>query len=184
MPDIVSRTNLQFADLELCGSTKLDGSGAVHRMEKYTYQPLKYPDSIRLVVLQPAADLEATVECFLTLTTLSECEDDVVEIYSALSYVWGDAADTRLISVEGRPFEVTANLESALRHMRDPKRRRRLWADAICIDQGNNKEKSQQVSQMGSVYEHAQNTIIYLGESTEGTDRILQSFRSPNAIYK
>jgi len=153
-------------------------------MDKYQYQPLVYSDSIRLVVLQPAASVEARIECFLIPTTLSACENDVVEIYSALSYVWGDATDTRSISVEGKDFEVTANLEAALRHMRDPQRHRRLWADAICIDQGNEDEKSKQVSQMGSVYKYAQNTIIYLGESTESSDRVLRSLRSPNAIYK
>ncbi|KAG9240893.1 hypothetical protein BJ878DRAFT_523552 [Calycina marina] len=67
--------------------------------------------------------------------------------------------------------------------MRGLRRKRRVWADAICIDQ-NNQEKSQQVSLMGSMYKYAHNTIIYLGDSMETIwnflprSEVLNSFRS------
>jgi hypothetical protein len=96
------------------------------------YRPLLEPGAIRLLVLQPSRDLQAEVECNLLYTTLSRCEDDLIEGYTALSYVWGDEVVTKTISVDGRDVEVTANLESALRHLRDPSRHQKLWADAIC----------------------------------------------------
>jgi hypothetical protein len=44
-----------------------------------------------------------------------------------------------------------------------------LWIDQICIDQSNNKEKSEQVQRMHEIYKKAASTIIYLGEATDET---------------
>jgi hypothetical protein len=43
--------------------------------------------------------------------------DDYVD-YKALSYVWGDANNTRPICLCGLPFQVAVNLEAALRSLR------------------------------------------------------------------
>lgn len=144
----------------------------------YQYQPLLEDDAIRLLVLQPSEDLEAKVECSLVHTKLSECADDVVDHYTALSYVWGDARFTTSVLVRRKPFNVTINLESALRHLRDLSRPRKVWADAICINQANDAEKTRQVSQMGEVYKPARHTIIYLGQSTQEPDVLLHYARS------
>jgi len=152
--------------------------GVTSQAVSYEYQPLVGQDAIRLLVLHPAEDLKAKVKCSIVYTTLRECDDDIIEHYSALSYVWGNPDDTRVISVEGRDFEITANLDSALRHIRNSRRNHRIWADAVCINQSDDMEKSQQVKQMGDVYRFAHNTIIYLGESTLETDQLLLSARS------
>jgi hypothetical protein len=47
------------------------------------------------------------------------------------------------------------------------------WFDAVCINQRDNDEKSQQVSQMGEVYKIATHTIINLGEATDESDLVL-----------
>lgn len=77
--------------------------------------------------------------------------------------VSGDVKDTRRISADGKDLDVTANLEAALRHIRDPKRPSHIWADAICINQTDDEEKSRQVARMGDVYETARHTVIFLG---------------------
>ena len=118
----------------------------------YQYEPLLEEDAIRLLELKPTPDLQATLECSLVHTTLSECDNDLVDHYTALPYVWGDAKKTKTISIEGKELDVTVNLEPALRHLRDPGRRRMVWADALCIDQSNDEEKNQQVAQMSKVY--------------------------------
>ncbi|KAI1772040.1 hypothetical protein F4818DRAFT_427424 [Hypoxylon cercidicola] len=57
------------------------------------------------------------------------------------------------ITVDGEEFQVTVNLESALRVLRlsrrRPLRHRVLWVDAICIKQDDILEKNVQVPQMG-----------------------------------
>jgi hypothetical protein len=42
-----------------------------------------------------------------------------------------------------------------------------LWIDAICINQSDNEEKSQQVRLMGEIYSKAEVVRVWLGPSTE-----------------
>lgn len=89
---------------------------------EFVYKPLIATDEIRLLVLHPAADVSAPINYSLEHATLSQYEQDIINHYTALSYVWGDATDTREIHLEGFPFQITVSLESALRHIRDSKR--------------------------------------------------------------
>jgi hypothetical protein len=45
---------------------------------------------------------------------------------------------------------------------------RRLWVDALCIDQKDDIEKSHQVAQMGRVYSKTTQTNARLGEDEKG----------------
>jgi hypothetical protein len=47
--------------------------------------------------------------------------------------------------------------------MRELQWPRPLWADAICINQSDQKEKAIQVSMMGKIYSNAQTVIVWLG---------------------
>ncbi|KAF8853985.1 HET-domain-containing protein [Acephala macrosclerotiorum] len=140
---------------------------------RYQYTPLRERGAIRIIELQPSPDVEAQVECSLVHTTLYDCDRDTLNHYTALSYVWGDARDTTTILVDGMKLDITTNLYSALRHVRDKGRPYRVWADAVCICQQDLEEKSIQVQQMGEVYRTAQRTVIYLGEATKYSDDVL-----------
>jgi hypothetical protein len=151
------------------------------------YQRIVESDGIRLVVIRPNEDEEAGIKCRLEHTTLSNYEDDVIDHFIALSYVWGDAQNVRNIIVNGFCVHVTANLEAALRHIRDAKRSVRVWADALCINQLDEGEKNTQVQQMGRVYTTAEHTIIYLGNLDVETSALLDEMdhlqKSP-VIYR
>ncbi|KAI1201375.1 HET-domain-containing protein [Nemania serpens] len=83
--------------------------------------------------------------------------------YEALSYVWGDPSNPQHIFFDGDvPFPVTRNLYAALRSLRLPHGGRRLWIDALCIDQGNYEEKNVQLGLMKRVYQQAEKVIAYL----------------------
>ena len=144
----------------------------VQDVRVFSYQPLIESDAIRLVVLQPALHDSEKVQCSLIHTTLSQCENDIFDHYTALSYVWGDPTDLQTILVDGLPFSVRANLYSALRDLRDNTKTLRLWADAICIDQLNEDEKGLQVDMMGKIYATAHHTVIYLGSLEPGAENI------------
>ena len=87
--------------------------------------------------------------------------------YEALSYVWGNSTVTLPILLNGLEFQVTTNLESALRHLRYHDRTRILWADAICIDQNDIGERGTWALQMDRVYGEVQEVIVWLGGMTE-----------------
>ena len=109
--------------------------------------------------------------------TLEVSGDANTEPYEAVSYVWGstsepievtvnviDAADDPAAGkrVTGR-FLITQNLYSALHHLRHPNRGRALWVDALCINQADDDEKSEQVSRMAEVYRRAQRVVVWMG---------------------
>ncbi|KAI6082888.1 HET-domain-containing protein [Hypoxylon rubiginosum] len=141
---------------------------------------------IRVIELLPGAD-EQPVECALHTESL---DADVHVRYAALSYVWGDPQVTEDIVVNGRRLPVTANLASALWHFRKygfPRRSRseqtdeirRLWVDAVCINQHDTPEKNSQVHMMGSIYSGAAAVISWLGPPGPGRrlDRALRVIR-------
>lgn len=142
------------------------------RSETYSYSPLASSDSIRLLLLQPGPP-GSDVHCSLIHTTLPECHDDIYQHYTALSYVWGDASKKQLVFVNEKPLQVTVNLAAALDDLRHSKIILRLWADAVCIDQSNIKERNHQVGLMRDIYSFAQHTIIHLGESNDECDEVL-----------
>lgn len=143
--------------------------------ETYKYRPLTKSDSIRLIALQPSLDHTAIIECYIIHTTLREARGEIHDHYTALSYVWGDATKRIEILVDDRAFWITHGLYNALSHLRDQKRVLDVWADAICINQENDLEKSHQVQQMGTIYTTAHHTIIFLGESRSNQDSILRT---------
>jgi hypothetical protein len=53
----------------------------------FKYQPLIEPDPIRLVLLHPAADVSAELECSMEHVTLSDYNHSLIHHYTALSYV-------------------------------------------------------------------------------------------------
>jgi hypothetical protein len=101
-------------------------------LDMYQYAPLTSADAIRLLLLRPG-DLGSQIHCSLIHTRLSGCHDDIYQHYTALSYVWGDAGQQRIVFVDNKPFHVTVNLATALHDLRHPQNVLRLWADAICL---------------------------------------------------
>jgi hypothetical protein len=99
----------------------------------FSYQPLTESDAIRLILLHPAPTVSTELECSIEHVTLSQYGQDLINHYTALSYVWGEPMDTKHILVNGCSFHITLNLDSALRHLRDTKSPIRVWADALCL---------------------------------------------------
>ncbi|KAK1457836.1 HET domain-containing protein [Colletotrichum melonis] len=149
---------------------------------RYDYEPLSSTgtgtsgggndnDAFRLLLLEPSAARADQLRGSLRNTTLAECDYDLIDPYTALSYVWGTserACRIRLVDGGGREhlFAITASLDDALRDLRDPTRVRRVWADALCIDQDNVDERNAQVRLMGQIYSTAHSTVIHLGHLT------------------
>ncbi|KAI4916359.1 uncharacterized protein J4E92_009276 [Alternaria infectoria] len=83
--------------------------------------------------------------------------------FACVSYVWGDPNKTVSIEVDNQEVQITKNLFDFLCHIRDPNETLTLWADAICINQADLNEKSQQVAMMGDIYSRCSVVHIWLG---------------------
>ncbi|KAN0102765.1 HET domain containing protein [Hyaloscypha variabilis] len=140
----------------------------------YKYRPLENECHIRLLRLAPGDELAAIKISIL------HADLDQQPTYEALSYTWGDSKDATLISCDedGATLAVTRNCSAALRRLRSQASERILWIDAICIDQSNIAERSQQVRLMSDIYARAERVLVYLGEASHnswiGMDFILQ----------
>lgn len=83
----------------------------------------------RILRLHSQPSNATIVSCSLEVMTL---DPEPSMVYTALSYVWGDASVTDDIIVNGVSFTVTTNLVSALKQIRKAFGEVLLWADAIC----------------------------------------------------
>ncbi|KAH8744240.1 heterokaryon incompatibility protein-domain-containing protein, partial [Hyaloscypha sp. PMI_1271] len=145
----------------------------------YIYDPLNFQrQQLRIVTLLPGRR-STPLEC--TIATVDLGSDELV--YEALSYEWGDPAGARMeILLDGRRFLVRKNLWSAMKHIRNRTKMRRLWIDAICINQEDLSERSHQVGLMGDIYRKAESVIAWLGEKGEESGLAFSSLKGL-AIY-
>ncbi|KAK1756696.1 heterokaryon incompatibility protein-domain-containing protein [Echria macrotheca] len=112
--------------------------------------------------------------------------------YEALSYVWGDPRQRHDLTVDDATLSVTANLHGALVAFRHPpipgssSPVRRLWADALCINQENVSERAAQVELMGSIFQGAVRVLAWLGweEGEEGRQHTLDAIRFIHSFMK
>ena len=147
--------------------------------EIFDYRPLidAYAE-IRIVHL--FAQLALTPEGdYLPRCELEHVPFDHSTEYSALSYAWGDLDDTTNILLEGKKRAVTRNLSAFLYQTahglkRDNVASCPLWIDAICINQDDHFEKSQQVQLMGKIFSGAAHVTIWLGPSSKDSDLAFQ----------
>ncbi|KAK8101514.1 hypothetical protein PG999_011888 [Apiospora kogelbergensis] len=127
------------------------------------YTSLK-ADEFRLLLLKPGTGDEP-LECLLIV-----CNHQNNVPYEALSYAWGNLADTVELTCNSIRVPVTVNLEGALRHLRSPTNIRVLWVDALCIDQSDSAERSDQIRLMKSTFSEARRVLVWLGPSTPDTE--------------
>jgi hypothetical protein len=126
-------------------------------MLNHSYDPLKSPTSIRILELLPGEEQDR-IQCRLYNTTLERALQ-----YDALSYAWGSSNNKRIIECNGGRVDIPMNLRDFLKQLRSSHKVRRLWADAICINQSDKNETGHQVRQMASIYSAAERVIIWLG---------------------
>lgn len=98
--------------------------------------------------------------------------------YEALSYTWRSSEPDEDASVafgnDNYPgtssLRLGGNLACALRHLRYAEKPRKLWIDAVCIDQSNLEERGEQVAEMSTIYQNASCVIVWLGNGSEDSD--------------
>ncbi|KAE9364293.1 hypothetical protein N431DRAFT_305432, partial [Stipitochalara longipes BDJ] len=90
----------------------------------------------------------------------------------AVSYVWGTPvfSHTMHSREQAAYLKITPSVDSFLRQLRKTSCPRLLWVDAICLNQEDAEEKSEQVPLMGDIYTQARKVHIWLGEGDEHTN--------------
>ncbi|TVY81290.1 Heterokaryon incompatibility protein 6 OR allele [Lachnellula suecica] len=135
----------------------------------YKHQPIHSKTEIRILEIHPPDpnDPEALHGELVTARLADKPS------FEAISYAWGEPIFSSTLEFPTGQYAITATLAAALRRFRLPDRKRRLWADAVCIDQCNNEEKGHQVKLMADVYRGAAHVLVWLGEGSEKTDEAI-----------
>ncbi|KAK5654526.1 hypothetical protein OQA88_7155 [Cercophora sp. LCS_1] len=128
---------------------------------------------IRLLRLAPGRFDDPIV---VTLQTACFEREPATE-YVALSYVWGKEICPASAVINGCAVSITANLDSALRHIRHEIDHVILWVDAICINQNDTGERNHQVQLMARIYSSAKRVLVWLGPSADGSDNVFESIK-------
>ncbi|KAF5530184.1 heterokaryon incompatibility het-6 [Fusarium napiforme] len=95
--------------------------------------------------------------------------------YEAVSYTWAKGNGKRdkdhviFIGNRWEMLPITENCYDALQNCRFDDQDRRLWVDAICINQSNISERTHQVGMMRRIYSTASRVLIYLGMDDTGS---------------
>jgi hypothetical protein len=136
---------------------------ASERANGLKYQPLSSESyEIRMLTLQERPVNDITTEEI-------KCAMDHVSLltpgeYTALSYCWGETSNKVPVSINGVRVEVTVNLRAAL-HQLWLRGHRRVWIDAICINQDDREERSLQVRNMRLIYSKAREVVSWIGHA-------------------
>ena len=158
------------------GSRRIEG----FLFQNYTYLPLdENAHEIRLMTLLPGElhdELRIKLKAFAFTPAERLC-------FEALSYTWGPTNDPAqiLVGPERRSLSVTRNLANALIHLRSRDKPRKLWIDAICVNQADLRERESQVKQMSKIYASATRVVVWLGcgnPQSEKAIRIISSIAS------
>lgn len=154
-----------------------------------THQHTKmYPTTLserelRQACLTPVADDTAPVH-----VALEVYEEDLCPEYEAVSYTWREEAEESDASGAyypvylGQSWDIvlqSRNCWNLLHFLRRSDHVRRVWVDAICINQHDTLEKSRQVTKMDRIYERSSRVVVYLGSSTvvKRSDECVQRYR-------
>ncbi len=155
------------------------------------YSPLG-PSQIRLLTLLPGDSQDRKIQCTLKHATIQiESARDIQYWrvqetlsrsktqrilrrwksigqpgYEALSYCWGPDEIYDSIEINGHLVPVRRGLWTALHHLRYPSdgKKRVLWTDALCINQDDLSERSDQVAIMYAIFNRASEVVVWLGE--------------------
>jgi hypothetical protein len=149
---------------------RTENMGDVHPI---IYRPLK-AEEIRLIALQSGKRSDESIECKMEYKTLGASGQD--QEYDALSYTWGSPEEPRTISLDGKTCSVRKDLWWALYNLRSRKATRRVWIDALCINQANVSERNYQVGQMDRIYREARMVAISLGSPSVEDAHALDCF--------
>jgi hypothetical protein len=163
---------------------------ALERKNTYAYKNIDCDNEIRILQLFPGAPRSPLLCCLIRCALLGQNLQPTSNVpntipYAALSYYWGDEDPEHEIYIFDTPADyddwrekdrngvllplmghilIRNNLRDALEQLRLPDRPVYLWADALCINQSNAKERTAQVARMHDVYTQAEKVYIWLGK--------------------
>ena len=170
-----SQKRERFINRTIKGPEMSRGSDNSSNSEKDTneiYTPLDPSNQeIRIVGLYPSYQTESPIYCRIRKVSPNDCPT-----FDALSWAWGDVSNRKPIFLNNKRWLAPETLVKSLYDLRDLRRERSLWVDALCINPSRHPEalaeRIQQVRLMQWIYRNAANVIIWMDLKSFDMDRL------------
>ncbi|KAK3361345.1 heterokaryon incompatibility protein-domain-containing protein [Lasiosphaeria ovina] len=157
-------------------------------MNPFEYKPLESATTIRVLVLGPSSDKDRSTlpSCrivHIDRGSLWKIPGDDPEtstgFYEAVSYAWGDPDFSEELPIEDSSYlRITPTVKAMLCQFRHKSKTRRLWIDAVCLNQADDGEKAAQIPLMGDIYRQAAKVRIWLGSADPSTPHAIAALHS------
>jgi hypothetical protein len=132
--------------------------------QDFSYDPLDSGNAvIRLLKIKSAIFHTDIIECELVVASLNSGIQ-----YNALSYTWGNSVFDQPIHINDKKTMITAGLQNALKAYRKEEYDTQdlpLWVDAVCINQRDSSEVTEQLLLMKRIYSEAKVVFVDLGDA-------------------
>ncbi|KAI0429442.1 hypothetical protein F5Y09DRAFT_310254 [Xylaria sp. FL1042] len=138
------------------------------KIASFLYKPLEGDLPLRLLRIQPGRP-EEPLRTELIPTTLKEAQG----CYDATSYTWGSPENPELISCGDFELWVQKNAFHMMLDLRKPDEPRKVWIDAVCINQCSLDERAAQVAIMHHIYRQACATWVWMGCADEHSSAVM-----------
>ncbi|PMD45794.1 hypothetical protein L207DRAFT_419184 [Hyaloscypha variabilis F] len=132
----------------------------------YQYTVLPSVESIRVLVLYPADERASRLDFDFHVGDRAHFLQSASDSWEAVSYCWEENpvfSHFILCRKSDTVLNITPYVDSLLRHLRKPHKSRCLWIDALCINQKDDVEKSEQVRRMRDTYSGLERCKFGLG---------------------
>ncbi|KAI7667580.1 hypothetical protein KC318_g5792 [Hortaea werneckii] len=136
------------------------------------YQPLDArKKEIRIVLVYPSINLSTGDQLPVCRLQTASLPDEPTPHYEAISYAWGERTGVAPIIINDQHRQQPASAVRVLQRFApaEGSEPRRLWIDAICINQSDVAERNQQVAMMSDVYRNSSQTLVWLGDADANT---------------
>ncbi|OJJ46186.1 hypothetical protein ASPZODRAFT_2071477 [Penicilliopsis zonata CBS 506.65] len=144
----------------------------IRKREPFAWQPLSEQNrAFRLLQLfsgKGTEELQAKLE---------HCSLNESPQYVALSYAWGSNLRPFNLKTNLGIIPLTAAIYLGLRRLRNETKDIYIWADAICIDQDNDREKPQQIRLLSDIFKTATHVFAWLGEEYDQSSAAIDTLR-------
>lgn len=144
----------------------------------FPYEPLDASTSmIRLLKFSARENDSTKITACIENWSLDSPE---IPPFTPVSYTWGPPRYSNAIHLQGHAFPVLDQLYPFLQTILDEDHNlppeSRWWIDSICINQGDNTERSSQVQLMRRIYRQGSQTIVWLGQESSDSAEAVEFF--------
>lgn len=152
--------------------------GHIDSASQFEYGAVRAPKKIRLLLILPANEHSEPLETIMFHADLKE------QPYQALSHTNRHKGHSQWVHCNGRGLEVSESMYEALldvRNAAEPYTFSIVWAEAVCIDQSDIKDREAHLPLVRDIFTSAHVTLAHLGGTEEQGQK---AFATLDMLYR